>query len=142
MSRYQFDESRLKPGQRKAALTLAANEFLPKKDRTPLNEIWEEAGVTQMTLWRWRNEDENFIAYKNYLASNMLDEHLPFVYGKLIETIGRGSVKGIELFMKRIGDLDTKTELTVREDDSKDSPEERLARLKERLAAKESETEE
>ena len=55
---FKFDEARLKDGQRKAALTLAANEFLPKNERTPLREIWEEAGVTQMTLWRWRHEDD------------------------------------------------------------------------------------
>lgn len=129
---FKFDEARLKDGQRKAALTLAANEFLPKNERTPLREIWEEAGVTQMTLWRWRHEDENFIAYKNYLASNMLDEHLPLVYGKLLESVNRGSVKAIELFMKRIGDLDTKTEVTVKDDKNDDSIEERIARLRER----------
>jgi len=130
---FNFDESRLKPGQRKAALQLVENEFLPKNERKPLREIWEEAGVTQMTLWRWRHEDENFIAYKNYLAATVMDEHLPFVYAALIKGIERGSMKGIELYLKRMGDLDIKQDITLTQAGEDESIEERVKRLQERM---------
>lgn len=132
---FMFDEARFKPRQREAALALVEREFVDKKARKTKGEIAEEFGITTMTLWRWENNDANFIAYKNHLASEFMDSHLPFVYSQLIQVIRDGNTKGIELFLKRIGDLDTKTDLTINRSRDDETQEERLAKLQERLKA-------
>lgn len=132
--KFIFDESKFRPGQRIAAMLLAEREFMPKDERKTDEQIAEEAGVTRMTVYLWRTQDPNFIAYKNYLASDMMDSHLPLVYAKLIGIIKQGNAKGIEMFLKRMGDLDSKSEVTVREGASEDmTVEERKAELLKRL---------
>lgn len=132
---FKFDEAKFKPKQREVALALVEREFAEKKVRKSKGEIAEENGITSMTLWRWENHDANFIAYKNHLASEFMDSRLAFVYSKLIEVIGEGNTKGIELFLKRIGDLDTKTDLNITQSRDEETQEERLAKLQERLKA-------
>lgn len=132
---FKYDEARFKPKQREVALALVEREFADKKARKSKGEIAEEHGVTTMTLWRWENHDANFIAYKNHLASEFMDSRLAFVYGKLLDVIGEGNTKGIELYLKRIGDLDTKTDLTINKSRDEETQEERLAKLQERLKA-------
>lgn len=112
---FKYDESRFKPKQREAAMALVEYEFTPKGQRKSKQEIADELGVTRMTLHKWDKEDANFIAYKNYLASEFADSHLAFVYSKLIDSIGKGSVRAMETFLKRIGDLDAQTEITIKQ---------------------------
>lgn len=134
---FKFEEAKFKPKQREVALALVEREFADKKERKSKGDIADEHGVTTMTLWRWENHDANFIAYKNHLASEFMDSRLAFVYAKLIDVIGAGNTKGIELFLKRIGDLDTKTDLNITKREDEESQEERLAKLHERLSAAE-----
>ncbi len=134
-----YDESKFLPKQREAAIALVEYEFTPKKERKTKEQIAEEIGVSRKTLHNWDTKDSNFINYKNYLASEFMDSHLALVYKKLIDSIERGSVRGIEVYLKRIGDLDTHTEVTIK-DESDKSFEERKAALLERLEkSKESE---
>lgn len=140
-SRYVFDESKFTPGQRLAAYLLAEREFLPKEQRKTYDEIAEEAGVTMRTVMKWNNHDPNFINYKNYLASDMMDSYLPLVYSKLIGVIQQGNVKGIEIFLKRIGDLDTKQEVVLRDGGQEKSVEERKQELLQRIQAAKAQTE-
>lgn len=132
---FLFDETKFRPGQQKAALLLTERDFLSKDERKSLEEIAQECGVTRVTLWNWTTKDSNFIAYKNYLASEMMDSQLSFVYSKLMDIIGEGNAKGIEMFLKRIGDLDTRTDVTVNDNrqESDQSFEERRAELMKRL---------
>lgn len=139
---FKYEEARFKPKQREVALALVEREFAEKKARKTKGEIAEENGITAMTLWRWENHDANFIAYKNHLASEFMDSRLAFVYGKLLDVIGEGNTKGIELFLKRIGDLDTKTDLTISKSGDEETQEERLAKLKARLDAADDEDDE
>jgi transcriptional regulator with XRE-family HTH domain len=139
MQRFQFDETKLKPGQKEAAVMLVEYEFTDKAERKTKEQIAEEVGVSRMTLHRWETSDENFINYKNYVASQYANTYLPFVYKKLIEGIARGSMKGIELFLKRIGDLDDRTEVTIEDKRNDQSFEERKAALLARLNAKQDE---
>lgn len=132
---FKFDETNFKPKQREVALALVEREFADKKGRKSKQDIAEESGITTMTLWRWENHDANFIAYKNHLASEFMDSRLAFVYGKLLDVIGEGNTKGIELFLKRMGDLDTKTDLTINKSSDDETQAERLAKLSERLKA-------
>ena len=132
---FKFDETKFKPKQREVALALVEREFSDKKDRKSQLAIAEEHGITTMTMWRWTNHDANFIAYKNHLASEFMDSRLAFVYAKLIDVIGQGNTKGMELFLKRIGDLDTKTDINITKNNDEETQEERLAKLQERLKA-------
>ncbi|OLS39085.1 phBC6A51 family helix-turn-helix protein [Bacillus sp. MRMR6] len=136
--RFKFDERLLKDRQRLAALLLVENAFAPKKERKKKEKIAEEVGVTRMQLHRWDTEDTNFIAYKNFLASRVVDSKLPLVYAKLIESIENGSIKGIELFLKRMGELSDKHEVTINDTRDNQTFEERRAALLQRLGEKRS----
>lgn len=111
--RYPFDETKFKPKQREAALALVEYEFSPKGQRKTKQEIADELGITRQCLHKWDTQDQNFINYKNYLASDFMDTKMAFVYSKLLESVDRGSVRAMELFMKRMGDLTDQTELTI-----------------------------
>lgn len=140
-SRYRFDENKLKPLQREAALALVEYEFTPKAERKTKEEIAEEVGVTRMCLWKWDKQDDNFIEYKKYLAAQHMESYTALVYARLIESIDkRYSVKAMELFMKRLGDLNDNTEITIKNGSDEDKThDERLAELKKRLAVEDSE---
>lgn len=131
--RFAFDETRFKPNQKKAAIALVEYENTPFKERKTLEEIAEECDISRRTLHNWNTKDQNFIAYKNSIAADFLDTQLAFVYSKLLDGIDHGSMKGIELFMRRIGDLDSRSEVTIRDDGGSQSQEERIEALKERM---------
>ena len=135
MARYKFDESKLKPGQRIAAMLLVEREFATKEERRTKISIAAEVGVSVQGMGKWEREDTNFIAYKNSLSSNVMDSHLPLVYAKLLGIINQGNAKGIEMFLKRIGDLDSKQEVTITTNSDDQSFEERKAALLARLEA-------
>lgn len=139
---FQYDETQLRPGQREAAMLLVEYEFTPHGERKTQEEIAKEVGISRRTLYSWNHHDPNFIAYKNSLASQMLDSELAFVYKKLLEGIKNGSMKGIETYLKRIGDLDRRDEITVHQGDGDAlSFEERREELLARLGGEEEEEE-
>lgn len=130
---FPFDESKFLPGQKMAALLLVEKEFTPFKERKTNDEIAEEVGTTRMTVHRWNTRDRNFINYKNYLSADFFDSYLPLVYSKMIDGIKNGSMKGIELYLKRIGDLDQRSEVTINDGNGNQSHEERRKELLDRL---------
>ena len=136
---FTYDESKFLPKQREAALALVEYEFTPKKERKTKDQLAEELGVSRKTLYNWDTQDSNFIAYKNYLSSEFMDSHLALVYKKLIDAIERGSVRGIEVYLKRIGDLDTQTEITIKDESTKSFEERKEELLKRLEKTKESE---
>lgn len=137
-SRFKFDETRFHPGQREAAIEMVEYEFSGTKERKKLQDIADQVGISRRQLHTWNTQDQNFIAYKNSIASDHLDSHLAFVYRKLLDGIADGSMKGIETYMKRIGDLDSRTEVTLRDNGDDLTQDERLTALKERIAREES----
>jgi hypothetical protein len=136
---FKYDESKFLPKQREAAIALVEYEFTPKTARKTKEAIAEDLGVSRKTLHNWDTKDSNFIAYKNYLASEFMDSHLALVYKKLVDSIERGSVRGMELYLKRIGDLDTHSEITINQGGEDKTFEERKAALMERLAKQDAE---
>lgn len=133
---FNYDESKFRPKQREAAIALVEYEFTPKGERKTKDEIAEELGITRKTLHNWDTKDRNFINYKNHLAGQFADSSLSFVYSKLLDGISKGSMRGIETFLKRIGDLDSHSEVTIRQGDGEDkSFEERKAELLQRIKA-------
>lgn len=134
---FDFDENKLRPMQRDAALLLVEYEFTPRAERRTKQEIADELGVTRKTLHKWDTQDTNFINYKNHLAGQYTDTSLAMVYSKLLESINNGSVRGIETFLKRIGDLDRRSEMTIKTDGDDRSFDEKKDELMERLKAAE-----
>lgn len=130
---FKFNETLFKPKQREAAIALVEYEFSPKATRKTKQDIADELGITRKTMHNWDVKDSNFIAYKNYLASEFMDSSLSFVYKKLLESIDRGSVRGMELYLKRIGDLADQSEITIKQEGGGLSAEERKAELLKRL---------
>jgi predicted DNA-binding protein YlxM (UPF0122 family) len=147
-------ESRLTAEQITAAQLLAVNKFLPRppKDATEddierlkaegnvrlqLGEIAQKIGVTERTLYNWRNSNDDFTKYVNMLATNVFMSHLPDIMEKHLDMTlkGQGSMKGIELFYKFGGLLIDKQEVKTEEVSNTDATlEERLAKLKARAA--------
>jgi hypothetical protein len=145
-------ESRLTAEQITAAQLLAVNKFLPRppkevsedelamlksegKVRLQLGDISQAVGVSEKTLYNWRQSNDDFISYVNALAANTFLSHLPDIMEKHLDMTlkGQGSMKGIELFYKFGGLLIDKQE--VKTEDSGNnaaSLEERLVKLKER----------
>lgn len=148
MARFNYDESKLRPMQKEAAHELVMYEFMPKKatdefpKRKTKQQIAEELGITRKTLHEWDTKDTNFIAYKNKVASDMLNSMTPLVYAKLMDNVRNGSMRAIETYMKRIGDLDNRSEITVHDNSNnaetfKEREEEIKRRLQEMQAHKE-----
>lgn len=138
---YNYDETRLKPKQREVALALVEREFYEGEGKPKTKtKIAEENGMTRQGIHKWETLDRNFIAYKNSLAADFFDSQLSFVYKRMLEGIDRGSMKGIELFLKRIGDLDRDDRLTLEQGGGSDvqTPEERHKALMDRLKGDES----
>jgi hypothetical protein len=105
------------------------------KVRLQLGDISQAVGVSEKTLYNWRQSNDDFISYVNALAANTFLSHLPDIMEKHLDMTlkGQGSMKGIELFYKFGGLLIDKQE--VKTEDSGNnaaSLEERLVKLKER----------
>ena len=132
-AKFTYDEVLFKPLQREAAIAMVEYDFTPKKERRTKQGISDDLGITRKTLHNWERKDANFIAYRNYLASEYMNSHLAFVYQKLLGSIENGSVRGIETYLKRIGDLDTNSEVTVHTKGTEQSFDERKQELLERL---------
>lgn len=131
---YRFDESRFKPGQKAAAVLMVEREFLPKGERKTTQEVADEIGISRKALYNWDKKDDNFIEYKRYLSSQILDSHVAMVHAKLIETIDKhGSIKAIELFMKRAGELADKQDITINNGSAPQDFEDRQAAILARL---------
>ncbi|MED3832945.1 MULTISPECIES: phBC6A51 family helix-turn-helix protein [Peribacillus] len=98
-------EAKLTAQQRKAALMLVENELLETGEKRTQEDIAEEVGVSYKTIWSWRTQNRNFIAYKNEIADDFLSDKRDRVYGQLMKLINapQPSVKAIDLFMRRHG---------------------------------------
>jgi transcriptional regulator with XRE-family HTH domain len=127
----KFNEAYLKPGQRQAAELLLTREFAPKKERLTDEQIAEAVGVTRMTIYRWRTQDENFIAYYTHQVDLYMRGQFGFVMKKMYDGINAGSMKGIELYLKMAGMLIDKQQLEI--DDKSEDAQEKQQRLRERL---------
>jgi hypothetical protein len=105
-------EAKLTEQQKKAAFMLVENDLKPNKDETKLTyeQIADEIGVTYKTIWSWRTQNRNFIAYKNEISDDFLSDKRSRVYGQLLKLIEgeQPSVKAIDLFMRRFGLLTEK----------------------------------
>jgi hypothetical protein len=129
-------EAKLTEQQKKAAYMLVENDLKSNKDPLKLTyeQIADEIGVSYKTIWSWRTQNRNFIAYKNEISDDFLSDKRSRVYGQLLKLIEgeQPSVKAIDLFMRRFGLL-TEKQITVTEDGSSSRSNEDLAKELEEL---------
>jgi len=114
-------EAKLTEQQKKAAYMLVENDLKSNKDPLKLTyeQIADEIGVSYKTIWSWRTQNRNFIAYKNEISDDFLSDKRSRVYGQLLKLIEgeQPSVKAIDLFMRRFGLL-TEKQVIATEDAS------------------------
>lgn len=111
----KYDPTKLKPGQREAAVLLMEYQFKELGGERRFNsheEIAEHLGITRMTLYRWRTQDENFIALVNELGEKYMETKQNEVYNALVKGAVDGDNKKIEMFLKNRGLLQDRLEVT------------------------------
>lgn len=126
-------EAKLTAQQRKACLYLVDKDLNPDAEFKTELEIAEAIGVDRTTLYRWRKQNPDFIAYKNLLADDMLAEERSMVYAQLIRMIqgSQPSIKAMDLYFKRFGLLSEKLNIETTETSSELSEEARSNRVEE-----------
>jgi hypothetical protein len=129
-------EAKLTEQQKKAAYMLVENDLKSNKDPLKLTyeQIADEIGVSYKTIWSWRTQNRNFIAYKNEISDDFLSDKRSRVYGQLLKLIEgeQPSVKAIDLFMRRFGLL-TEKQIIATEDASGSRSNDDLAKELEEL---------
>lgn len=92
---------------------LKAIEMLARPDNElSLQEIADELGINQSTLWRWRRK-EDFQKAVTELAYSCLKDELPRLFKSLADKAIGGNVKAMELMLKYAGNYVEKIETKV-----------------------------
>ena len=100
-------------GKRFTGKQLKAIEMLARPDNElTLQEIADELGINQSTLWRWRR-NEDFQKAVTELAYSCLKDELPRLFKSLADKAIGGNVKAMELMLKYAGDYVEKIETKV-----------------------------
>ncbi|MZP28704.1 TetR family transcriptional regulator [Heliobacterium undosum] len=126
----------LNGSQRLAAEILATNDV----HKMTLAQIAQEAGVSDRTLYRWK-QDPDFIAYQNEVAELTMKDFLAEAYNNLKDIVRasgseKNRLKAIELVLKNQGRLTEvqKIEAKVEDSRSNDAIEAEIDNLKKLLA--------
>jgi transcriptional regulator with XRE-family HTH domain len=99
--------------KRFTAKQLKAIEMLARPDNElTLQEIADELGINQSTLWRWRR-NEDFQKAVTELAYSCLKDELPNLFKSLASKAIGGNVKAMELMLKYAGNYVEKIETKV-----------------------------
>lgn len=92
---------------------LKAIEMLARPDNElTLQQIADELGINQSTLWRWRR-NEDFQKAVTELAYSCLKDELPNLFKSLASKAISGNVKAMELMLKYAGNYVEKIETRV-----------------------------
>lgn len=92
---------------------LKAIEMLARPDNElTLQQMADELGINQSTLWRWRR-NEDFQKAVTELAYSCLKDELPNLFKSLASKAINGNVKAMELMLKYAGNYVEKIETRV-----------------------------
>ena len=92
---------------------LKAIEMLARPDNElSLQEMADELGINQSSLWRWRRK-EDFQKAVTELAYSCLKDELPNLFKSLADKAIGGNVKAMELMLKYAGNYVEKIETKV-----------------------------
>jgi AcrR family transcriptional regulator len=126
---------KLNLAQRRAAEILAGNDY----HNMTLAQIDEHVGVSERTLYRWK-QDKDFIRYQNELADQLMEDFLAEAYNTLKGMVRKGRsdhsrIKALELVLKNRGKLTDvhHTEAKVEDTRSNEAIEEEIAQLRKEL---------
>lgn len=104
--RKEIDYRYFSKPQIKAARLMATSE-----EKMTNEQIAQAVGVDKRTLYRWKN-DKKWMEMYNELCEQEMDEFLGEAYKYLKKSIRSGSIKGMELYLKRSGKLIDRKEVT------------------------------
>lgn len=104
----KIDYSKYKKEQIEAARMFAMRET---GEKITIEEIAKKVGVTERTIYRWK-EDPEFIELCNHLSDMVMDQFLSELYGHLRKQVRSGSVRAMELALKRMGKLIDRREVS------------------------------
>lgn len=128
---------RLTPAQRKAAELIVANDFAPKGEKMTLDKIAEEVGISQRSLYDWR-QNPDFTRYMSAISDGELSNFRSLADSQLIRLIageftnnGTPAIKALELFYKLEGRLVDRS--VVMQDDKDNKPQISREKLSEEL---------
>lgn len=129
------DKSGLSAPQMRAAEILATDD----QNKYNMRELADEVGVSERTLYRWR-QDPEFIAYKNEIAERAMEDFLSDTYRHLRKIASSGvsegsQLKAIELVLKNRGRLTDvqKIDQVVTDKRSDDAIEQEINRLRQEI---------
>ena len=125
----------LTAAQRRAAEILASNDV----HQMTLPQIAESVGVSDRTLYRWK-QDKDFVRYQNDIAEQLMEDFLAEAYGTLKGLVRRGRsdnsrLKALELVLKNRGKLTDVHHIEAKVEDtrSNEAIEEEIAQLRKEL---------
>ncbi len=133
-SRKQLEAS-LTAQKKLAALLLVEKDLSDNTEEKSHAQIAEEVGATRNTIYKWRTQDRDFMAYINLLADDFLLAHQTTVYKQHMKLISatQPSTKAIELWYRKHGMLTDKTVVEDHTANKEDSPED-IAKEAEEIA--------
>ncbi|MCW2278723.1 phBC6A51 family helix-turn-helix protein [Heliophilum fasciatum] len=107
------------PEQAKAAELFVGNEL---DGRLTIAEIAEQVGVSERTIYRWK-QDPEFLAYQNYLADLLMEDFITEAYVRLRGLVRadneKTQLKALELLLKNRGKLTDVKEITATVEDNR-----------------------
>lgn len=103
------DYSKFRPEQIECAKLLVSREV---GEKLTIEDIARKIGVDPRSIYRWKNDPE-FISLINEIADRQMDAFLSEMYSHLRQQVRRGSVKAMELYLKRMGKLIDRREVNA-----------------------------